>query len=121
LNLQKALEGRRAGADRAHRPLLLENGLTYAPTSTTPRDSQFAELREDVRSIANFLNMPASMLKDRTALESKGRLRRRAKRRTKWPTAQMLHLPCARGDVPRRWAAGDALRTVRASKCREDG
>ena len=58
-NLKAALEARHAGADKAHRLLLLESGMSYTPTSTTPRDSQFAERREhEVRAIARVFQDP---------------------------------------------------------------
>ena len=65
INLARALEARHQGADRAHRLLLLENGLTYTPTSIGPRDAQFAELREqEVREIARYFKIPPVMIGD---------------------------------------------------------
>jgi len=62
-NLRNALEARHQGADKAHRLLLLESGMNFTPTSTTPKDSQFLEAREaDVREIARYFRVPAVML-----------------------------------------------------------
>lgn len=64
-NLKKALEARHQGADRAHGLLLLETGMTYTPTSVNPRDSQFAELREQqIREVARYFKIPPVMIGD---------------------------------------------------------
>jgi HK97 family phage portal protein len=64
-NLTEAVEARHRGSDRAHRLMLLENGVSYTATATNPRDSQFNELRTfQLREIARFFRIPVSLLGD---------------------------------------------------------
>lgn len=64
-NLTEAVEARHKGSDRAHRLMLLEGGITYAPTAVNARDSQFQELRTfQLREVARFFKIPVSLLGD---------------------------------------------------------
>lgn len=64
-NLQKALESRHQGVDRAHKWLLAPPGSTFTPIGVNPRDSQFNELRvHQIREVARFFRIPVAYLGD---------------------------------------------------------
>jgi HK97 family phage portal protein len=62
-NLQKSIEDRHAGADRAHRFLILEEGLDWIKTGIEPEAAQFLQSREfTVKEVARWYHMPLHML-----------------------------------------------------------
>jgi HK97 family phage portal protein len=63
--LRKAIEARHQGADRAHRLMVLEGGLSFTPLSVNMHESQFNELRTfQIREVARIFRIPPHKLAD---------------------------------------------------------
>jgi len=64
-NLRESLQARHQGVQNAHKLFLLEQGMTFTPTTANARDAQLNELRlYQVREIARFFRIPVSLLGD---------------------------------------------------------
>lgn len=64
-NLKDSIEARHQGVDRAHKFMVLEEGMTYARVGINPDDAQFLETRQfQVAEIARWFNMPPHKLAD---------------------------------------------------------
>ena len=64
-NLQASFQQRYEGLDNAHKTLLLEEGAKFTPTTQTPNEAQFIQLREFQRKeIASWFKVPPSKLGD---------------------------------------------------------
>jgi HK97 family phage portal protein len=62
-NFEAALRKRGQGVDRAHRLLLMEEGMTYERMGIPPNEAQFLESREfQIEEIARWYNLPAYKL-----------------------------------------------------------
>jgi HK97 family phage portal protein len=62
-NLRESVESRHQGADRAHRLLILEEGMKYERFGVPPDAAQFLASRAfQVVEVARLFNMPASLL-----------------------------------------------------------
>ncbi len=63
--LKKSLNEEHVGAGEAHKPMLLEGGLTFTPTSIPPNDAQFLETRKfQTEEIARWFNVPLYKIKN---------------------------------------------------------
>ncbi len=59
--LVKQIEERIGGPHNSHRPLVLEEGLTWNPVSINPNEAQFLETRNfQAVEVARFMRVPAS-------------------------------------------------------------
>lgn len=64
-NLRRSFEETHQGLSRAHRLMILEEGMKYAQTAIPPQDAQFLETRKfQVTEIARFFRVPPHMLAD---------------------------------------------------------
>jgi len=64
-NLQTSLAARHQGVDRAHRFVILEEGLKYEKLGIPPDDAQFLETRKfQVTEIARWFNIPPHKIGD---------------------------------------------------------
>lgn len=64
-NLQESFQKRYEGLDNAHKTLLLEEGAKFTPTTQTPNEAQFIQLREFQRKeVASWFKIPPSKLGD---------------------------------------------------------
>jgi HK97 family phage portal protein len=64
-NLTDSLEARHQGVDRAHRFLVLEEGMTYERFGIPPNDAQFLETRKfQITEIARWFQIPPHKLGD---------------------------------------------------------
>lgn len=64
-HLRESIDSLHGGIDKAHKFLLLEGNTSYTPFGTSPRDSQFVELRtHQIREVARFFKIPPSKLGD---------------------------------------------------------
>jgi len=64
-SLRDSIESRHQGPDRAHRLLILEEGMDFTRFGVDPNDSQFIETLEfSVRQIARLFGVPPSRLGD---------------------------------------------------------
>jgi HK97 family phage portal protein len=62
-NLRESVNREHGGVDRSCRMLLLEEGLSYTPTSIPPEDAQFLQTRvHQVVEIARWFGIPPTML-----------------------------------------------------------
>lgn len=63
--LKKSLEEKYEGLGKAHRMMLLEEGMTFAKNMIPPNDAQFLETRKfQISEIARFFRVPPHMLAD---------------------------------------------------------
>lgn len=63
--LKQQFADRHAGLDNAHKPLILEEGMTWTAISINPDDAQFLETRKFQRSeIAGIFRVPAHFVND---------------------------------------------------------
>ncbi len=63
--LKKSIEESHEGVDKAHRLLILEEGMKYEKNSIPPEDAQFLETRKFQRNeIASFFHIPPHMIGD---------------------------------------------------------
>jgi HK97 family phage portal protein len=63
--LRASIDALHQGSDKAHRFLILEEGMGYVPFGVNPNDAQFLETRiHQVREVARFFKMPPSKLGD---------------------------------------------------------
>lgn len=66
-NLESSLENKHSGLGKAHRLLLLEEGMKIEKIGIPPNDSQFLESRQfQVPEVARWFNLPPHKLKDLT-------------------------------------------------------
>ena len=66
-NLKNSFNENSAGLANAHKPLILEEGMRYTPTSIPPNAAQFLETRQfSVVDVARWFNLPPHKLKDLT-------------------------------------------------------
>lgn len=57
-----------SGSHNAHKVVVLENGMTWNQTSTTPEDAQFIQSREfQIREVARWFGVPLSKLMENGA------------------------------------------------------
>jgi HK97 family phage portal protein len=64
-NLRQAIEARHQGVDRAHRFLILEEGMQYKRTGIPPNDAQFIETRKfQIADVCRWFNIPPHKLRD---------------------------------------------------------
>jgi len=64
-NLKQSVEDESGGLDRAHRLMVLEEGMKFDPIGHTPEDAQFLETRKfQTIEIARWFNVPPHMLRD---------------------------------------------------------
>lgn len=64
-SLRDSIESRHQGPERAHRLLILEEGMGFEKFGTDPNDAQFIETRQfQVREIARLFGVPPSRLGD---------------------------------------------------------
>jgi HK97 family phage portal protein len=62
---KKALSEEHEGVDKAHKLLILEEGMTYQKNNIPPEDAQFLETRKFQRNeIASFFRVPPHMIGD---------------------------------------------------------
>lgn len=58
-NLRKSWTDVHGGPDKAHKPAILEEGMTYAKIGTEPNDAQMVETRQfQVEDVARWFRMP---------------------------------------------------------------
>jgi HK97 family phage portal protein len=58
-NLRESWESMHGGPDNAHKAAILEEGMTFTPTSVNPSDAQFIEGKQfDVETICRWFRMP---------------------------------------------------------------
>lgn len=63
--LRDSIESRHQGPERAHRLLILEEGMGFEKFGTDPNDAQFLETRVfQIREVARFFKLPPSKLGD---------------------------------------------------------
>ncbi|BAU28967.1 HK97 family phage portal protein [Aneurinibacillus soli] len=63
--LRKSLQEKYEGLGKAHRMMLLEEGMTFAKNMIPPNDAQFLETRKfQISEIARFFRVPPHMLAD---------------------------------------------------------
>jgi HK97 family phage portal protein len=66
-NIIKSVEARHAGVERAHRFLILEEGMTYQKLGIAPNDAQFLETRQfEITEVARWFGVPPHKLHDLT-------------------------------------------------------
>lgn len=64
-NLTESLENRHQGVDRAHKFVILEEGMKYQKFGIPPNDAQFLETRTfQIDEIARWFNLPPHKLKE---------------------------------------------------------
>ncbi len=64
-NLKQSFQEQHGGAENAHKPLFLEEGMDFASYSIAPEDAQFLELRKfQVVEVARMFNLPPHKLGD---------------------------------------------------------
>jgi HK97 family phage portal protein len=64
-NWETQLKANHEGVDKAHRLLILEEGMTYNKNSIPPNDAQWLETRKHQRNeIASFFHIPPHMIGD---------------------------------------------------------
>jgi HK97 family phage portal protein len=64
-NLRESIEARHQGVDRAHKFIVLEEGMKYEKFGIPPNDAQFLETRTfQVDEIARWFNLPPHKLKE---------------------------------------------------------
>lgn len=64
-DLKASIQSQHQGVDRAHRFLLLQEGLKYERMGIPPNDAQFLETRKfQVEDVARWFNVPVHKLKD---------------------------------------------------------
>jgi HK97 family phage portal protein len=65
--LRKQVESRYGGVEKMHRPMLLEGGLKWNPTSVKPKDMEYKELKEWTKDeVQAAYNIPPLKLMDLT-------------------------------------------------------
>jgi HK97 family phage portal protein len=58
-HLKESIEARHAGVDKAHKFLMLEEGMSYANIGIPPDDAQFLETRQfQIEEVARWFNVP---------------------------------------------------------------
>ncbi len=66
-NLRESIEARHTGVERAHRFLMLEEGMTYQKLGIDPDSAQFIESRKfEIAEVARWFNVPPHKLRDLT-------------------------------------------------------
>jgi HK97 family phage portal protein len=64
-NLRESIESRHQGVDRAHKFIVLEEGMKYEKFGIPPNDAQFLETRVfQIDEIARWFNLPPHKLKE---------------------------------------------------------
>lgn len=64
-NLRESLKGENGGVSRAHRMMILEEGMKWHQTTIDPEKAQALEMRKfQVTEVARILNLPPHLLKD---------------------------------------------------------
>lgn len=64
-NLKESVDSRHAGVERAHRFLILEEGMTYQKLGIDPNSAQFLETRQfEISEVARWFNIPPHKLRD---------------------------------------------------------
>jgi HK97 family phage portal protein len=63
-SLRKSITGYHQGSDKAHRFLILEEGMDYVKFGVDPNDAQFLETRRfQIEEVARWFNLPVSKLR----------------------------------------------------------
>jgi HK97 family phage portal protein len=64
-NLRESINGYHQGPDKAHRFLILEEGMDYVKFGVDPNDAQFLETRQfQIAEVARWFNLPVSKLRE---------------------------------------------------------
>jgi HK97 family phage portal protein len=64
-NLRESMNGYHQGPDKAHRFLILEEGMDYVKFGVDPNDAQFLETRQfQIAEVARWFNLPVSKLRE---------------------------------------------------------
>jgi HK97 family phage portal protein len=64
-NLRESINGYHQGPDKAHRFLILEEGMDYVKFGVNPNDAQFLETRQfQIAEVARWFNLPVSKLRE---------------------------------------------------------